>query len=113
MIVNGGRPGVPFVTRFQEHDMFATAELNDVALSDKLRELRKAAELSQEQLAYRAGVTVSAVRNLEQGKVDDPQWSTIRALARVLDASLDELAAAADEPSRTVPQKTGRPKKRR
>lgn len=86
------------------------AETASVALADRIRELRHDAGLSQEQLAYRAGVTASVVRKLEQGHVDDPQWSTIRALARILNASLDDLAAAADEPAGDK-RDVGRPKK--
>jgi transcriptional regulator with XRE-family HTH domain len=82
-----------------------------VALSDRLRELRHAAGLSQEQLAYRAGVTIGVVHKLEQGRVNDPQWSTIRALARVLGADLNDLSAAQDEPAKPVSRQAGRPKK--
>lgn len=84
-----------------------------LALSDELRRLRLKAGLSQEQLAYKAGVTVGVVTKLERGSVDDPQWSTIRKIARILGANLNELATATDEPSEDAPQKPGRPKKGR
>ena len=82
-----------------------------VALSDRLRELRHAAGLSQEQLARRANVTTGVVHKLEQGRVDDPQWSTIQKLAKALNASLDDLAAAQNTPAKPVDRKAGRPKK--
>lgn len=86
-------------------------ETTGVALADRIRKLRKAAGISQEQLAYRAGVTAAVVRNLEQGHVDNPEWRTMRAIARVLGASLDDLAAAADEPAEIVKPQMGRPRK--
>jgi transcriptional regulator with XRE-family HTH domain len=87
------------------------AEAAGVALADRIRQLRRKAGLSQEQLAFRAGVTTSVIRKLEQGQADNPQWTTIRAIARILDASLDDLATAADEPADAVKPPVGRPQK--
>jgi transcriptional regulator with XRE-family HTH domain len=92
-----------------EIDMAAVE--TSVALSDRIRSMRKAKGFTQEQLAYRAGMTLAVVRNIEQGKVDNPEWRTIRALARVLGASLDDLAVAADEPAEAVEPTIGRPRK--
>lgn len=84
----------------------------DVALKDRLRELRLGGELTQEQLAHAAGLTLTSVRKVESGEVTDPRWSTMRALARALRASLDDLAAADERPPEP-PRPMGRPKKRR
>jgi transcriptional regulator with XRE-family HTH domain len=86
-------------------------EILGVALADRIKELRLAAGISQEQLAYRAGVTISVVRSLEQGTVENPQWFTIRGIARVLGVSLDDLAAAAEEPPGVKSPQVGRPRK--
>ena len=77
------------------------------ALSERLRALREAKGLSQQDLAMGAGVSMSLVAKLEQGKKADPRVSTVLALASTLGvgpgAMLDNLApadgAAGDESS--------------
>jgi transcriptional regulator with XRE-family HTH domain/tetratricopeptide (TPR) repeat protein len=49
-----------------------------------LRVRRRQALLSQEQLAARSGLSVRAVRNLEQGRVRSPRGGTVRLLADAL-----------------------------
>jgi transcriptional regulator with XRE-family HTH domain len=53
----------------------------------RLRELRKAAGLTQEQLAQAAGVTVSALTKLERGQAE-PTWPTATKLAAALGVSV-------------------------
>lgn len=65
----------------------------EMSLKERLRRARKAAGLSQEQVAYRAGITVSALRKVEDGSVTDPKLSTLLGLRRVLRLDLEELAA--------------------
>ncbi len=55
-----------------------------VALADLLRNLRRKARLTQEELAGAAGVSVRAVSNLERGAVTTPQKDTVRLLADAL-----------------------------
>lgn len=55
----------------------------------RLRTLREARRLSQEQLAYQAGVSKSTVASIEQGNTQTPNWLTLRALASVLDTDVD------------------------
>ena len=76
-------------------------------LGDRLRELRQAAGLSQEELARRADVLLGTVQKIEQGIVADPRWSSVTALARALGVTLDALA----EPpvGRRPPRRRGRP----
>ena len=59
----------------------------------RLRRLRAAAGLTQEQLAARAGLTAQAVAALETGKRRRPYPRTVRALAEALGLSEDERAA--------------------
>ena len=59
---------------------------------DRLRELRKAAGLTQMDLASAAGVTLSAITQMEAGKIGSPRFDTIKALARALGCTLDDLA---------------------
>jgi transcriptional regulator with XRE-family HTH domain len=66
------------------------------AISGRLRDLREAAGLSQQEVAMRADLSLSLVAKLEQGKKADPRASTLIALARALGikpgAILDDLA---------------------
>ena len=49
-----------------------------------LRSLRERALVSQEELAARAGVSVRAIGNLEQGRVAQPRGESVRLLADAL-----------------------------
>jgi len=51
--------------------------------SSRLKELREAADLTQEGLAARAGLYKFSVAKLEQG-VREPTWATVLALASAL-----------------------------
>ena len=53
-------------------------------LSERLRSLREAKGLSQQELATGADVSMSLVSKLEQGKKADPRVSTVLALAKTL-----------------------------
>ena len=59
-----------------------------------VRELRERTGLSQAELAAAAGCEQTTISQLELGKVRDPRYSTIAAVARALRVSVDELAAA-------------------
>ena len=61
------------------------------ALGTRLRRLRTAAGLTQQDLASQAGLSMSAVTQMELGKRSDPKLSTLRALAGVLGVSVVEL----------------------
>jgi predicted ATPase/DNA-binding XRE family transcriptional regulator len=59
----------------------------------KLRRLREAAGLTQEELAFRAELTPNAVSGLERGKTRRPYPNTVRSLADALGLSEDERAS--------------------
>ncbi len=59
----------------------------------RLRQLREAAGLTQEELALRAGLSSDAVSKLERGQRRRPYPHTVRALADALNLSEDERAA--------------------
>ncbi len=61
-------------------------------LSENLRQLRSQRELSQAEVAKKAGITVLAYRNLESG-VSQPRPETLRRLAMALGVPLRELLA--------------------
>lgn len=60
-------------------------------LGPRLRATRRAAGLSQQQLADRAGLSVSAVSKAEQG-LTDPRGPTLEALARALGVTEADLS---------------------
>src|SRR5919106_4924627 len=77
----------------------------------RLRRLRDASGLSQEELAHRAGLTPNAVGTLERGERRRPYPNTIRALADALELGEDDRAALlASVPARKRPSaKVGLP----
>ncbi len=54
------------------------------ALSLRLKQLREASGLSQQEVAVKADLSLSLVAKLEQGKKADPRASTLLALAGAL-----------------------------
>ena len=62
----------------------------ELSLGTQLRQLREAAGLTQEALAFRAGLTPNAVSDLERGKTQRPYPHTVRSLADALGLSDDE-----------------------
>jgi transcriptional regulator with XRE-family HTH domain len=60
-------------------------------IKDKLRELREAANLTQMELAVKAGLSTSVISQIEQGTNTDPRMNTLKAVAQALGVSLDTL----------------------
>jgi len=58
------------------------------------RQLREQAGLTQYRLAKDSGVEQTTISQIELGKVRDPRWSTIAALASALDATPGTVANA-------------------
>lgn len=67
------------------------------AFSRRLAQLRRAAGLTQEQLALRAGVNRTYVGNLEQGVFNPTLWSMAR-MAAALGVPLTELVVGVPLP---------------
>jgi transcriptional regulator with XRE-family HTH domain len=65
----------------------------DQALGVVLRGLREQKGITQEALAFKAGVTIATLSRIERG-VSSSAWRTIQAIAGALDASMAEVAAA-------------------
>ncbi len=53
-------------------------------LAERLKKIREKAGMSQQDLAVKAGLSISSVSQIEQGKKPDPRVSTIQALASAL-----------------------------
>ena len=60
-------------------------------LIDNIKKLRKEQNLSQEQLAKRAGVTYSALTKVEGGTIKNPTVGTLRKIADAVNTSIDAL----------------------
>ncbi len=69
----------------------------DPGLGPALRALREKRGETREALAYRAGVTISSLAEIELGRAN-PSWATVKALAEALDTSMADVAAKAERP---------------
>ena len=65
-------------------------------IGDKLREIRKRALLTQQQLADKSGVGVTTIIRIERNQVE-PQARTIRKLAEALGVEPHELLKGDDD----------------
>ena len=74
----------------------ATKTTGSAILSANLTRLRDRGDLSQGELAARAGISRVAYRNIEKGRAK-PRADTLEALARALEVSLAELLRPAAE----------------
>jgi transcriptional regulator with XRE-family HTH domain len=71
-------------------------EQPDLVLAALLRRLREERGMTQEQLAFDAGITSSALSRIERG-LNSPGWMTVRRLANALNVSLVRLASDLEE----------------
>jgi DNA-binding XRE family transcriptional regulator len=65
-------------------------------LAAVLKQLRTDRNMTQEELAYDAGLTVSTVSRIERG-LNDPTWTTVRRLTKALGVSIEEVADKVDD----------------
>ncbi len=72
----------------------------DPALGLAIKELREARDLTQEELASRAGMTFGTVSRLESAK-SAPAWATVMQLIDAMDLSLLDLARAVEAARRS------------
>ncbi len=71
-------------------------ERPDQALAVVLKRLREERDITQEQLAFNAGITASALSRIERG-LNTPGWTTVERIAKALGVSLVELATDVEE----------------
>ena len=71
----------------------ATDEIKHFASENNLKSLRRAARLTQRQLADAAGIFVTQVQKLESGeaKIENLRWHTVLSLSDALGVSADKL----------------------
>jgi transcriptional regulator with XRE-family HTH domain len=87
-----------------------------MTFAERLRELRKAAGLTQDQLNERSGLPIGTLRNYEQG-VRQPLWHVLFKLAKALGVDCTAFAdcedVQADEAAPAAPAAKGGKGKRR
>jgi XRE family transcriptional regulator, fatty acid utilization regulator len=69
-----------------------------MTIGRRVRERRMAQGLSQEQLARQADVSLNAVHKLEMGRITDPHFSTLSAIAHGLGTTVTKLVGE-EEPA--------------
>jgi transcriptional regulator with XRE-family HTH domain len=79
-------------------------------LGRRIARLRKAAGLTQRGLAEKAGVSLSTLRNWEQG-AREPLASAVVKLADALGVTADEVLRPVQDGAEQPPARPGRPKK--
>ena len=62
-----------------------------MSIGDKVRATRKAAGISQEEVARRAGVSLNVINRLERDVILDPHYSTLRGIASALGVPVADL----------------------
>lgn len=67
-----------------------------MVLAGLLKRLREDRGITQEQLAFDAGITASALSRIERG-LNSPGWMTVRRLAQALDVTLVRLAGEVED----------------
>ncbi|HWG07966.1 MAG TPA: helix-turn-helix transcriptional regulator [Solirubrobacteraceae bacterium] len=77
-------------------DVSYVHEPADPFLATQLKRLREERELTQEQLAFHAGITSSALSRIERG-LNSPGWTTVRRIADALEVSVADLAAEVED----------------
>jgi transcriptional regulator with XRE-family HTH domain len=81
--------------------------VTEQTFADRLKALRAAAGISQQELADKAGMHRFGVAKLERGE-RKPTWDTVQALAKALGVSCE---AFTQEPAEREPPGPGRPRK--
>ncbi len=80
-------------------------------IGERIRSLRTARGLSQEEVARRTGIGLKSYGDLERGRTRDPHYSTLRGVARALGVRVEELleesvlAGKAEAPPLSGPEK--------
>ena len=60
-------------------------------ISENVRRIRKARELSQDKLAKLAGITLTTLVKIESGANDNPTIKTLKKIASALEVPVNEL----------------------
>jgi transcriptional regulator with XRE-family HTH domain len=77
-------------------------------LKDNLKRLRVEAGFTQQKLAEKSGLSISVVTQLERGIIPNPRLDTLRALAKALGCTLDQLTEADEATAPPAPKGKGK-----
>jgi transcriptional regulator with XRE-family HTH domain len=80
-----------------------------VSIGDKVRAIRKAVGISQEEVARRAGVSLNVINRLERDVILDPHYSTLRGIASALGVPVADLVREPVLLGKAEAPGTGRP----
>lgn len=83
----------------REHGSWAL--IVPMGLGQRVRELREAKEMSQEDLAQAIGKRLLAVSQIERGKTENPRADTVSGLAEALGTTVDYLLHGEERPETT------------
>jgi transcriptional regulator with XRE-family HTH domain len=72
-------------------------EQPDPVLAAVVKQLREERDITQEELAYEAGITVSSLSRIERG-LNSPGWITVGKIIKALGVSLAELVEDLERP---------------
>lgn len=72
-----------------------------IGLGKAIRELRKAAELSQEALGEKAGIHSTWISHIESGRIN-PTWGNVRRIAKGLEVPLERVAVLSEDYERQL-----------
>lgn len=68
-------------------------------IGSRIRTARKAAGLSQEELARRADMSLNGFADIERGHIGDPHYTSLKKIANGLGMSVGELLGELDKPA--------------
>ena len=69
-----------------------------MSIGQELRRIRRAKDLTQQELALLAGVNYTTISRIESGEAKQVYWETAVKLAKALNVSLDDFAPVEPEP---------------
>lgn len=105
---NRVRPFVLFMpSSSPEISTAAPNETTTSVLASKLRVLRRAADLTLQQLGQRSGIAASTLSKIENGQLS-PTYEKIAALAKGLDVDVGELFSPSEQPTLRARRSTTR-----
>jgi transcriptional regulator with XRE-family HTH domain len=81
-----------------------------VDIGERIRALRTARGLSQEEVARRTGIGLKSYGDLERGRTKDPHYSTLRGVARALEVRVEDLLEAEEAGKVPARLEAGQPK---
>lgn len=70
-----------------------------MGLGERIRQARRARGMGQGELAGKVELSQNAMHKIEVGRTPDPRLSHVRAIAEVLNVSLEYLAGLTDDPT--------------